>query len=116
MSKEIWERHNYTNHDIGMIINGEIKRIEDVLEEGKLKLQEINLLIDRLTIEKDNDEVYLRLSDSVHTAFNESDGYCDIILGEEVYHYSNRFEADGITFVKPSANFFSCLISSTCSS
>ena len=20
----IWERHNYTNHDIGMIINGEI--------------------------------------------------------------------------------------------
>lgn len=92
---------------VRMIINGEIKRIEDVLEEGKLKLQELNLLIDRLTIEKDNDEVYLRLSDSVHTAFNESDGYCDIIFGEEVYHYSNRFEADGITFVKPSANFFS---------
>jgi excinuclease ABC subunit A len=92
---------------VRMIINGEIKRIEDVLEEGKLKLQELNLLIDRLTIEKDNDEVYMRLSDSVHTAFNESDGYCDIILGEEVYHYSNRFEADGITFVKPSVNFFS---------
>ncbi len=92
---------------VRMIINGEIKRIEDVLEEGKLKLQELNLLIDRLTIERDNDEVYLRLSDSVHTAFNESDGYCDIIFGEDVYHYSNRFEADGITFVKPSANFFS---------
>ena len=51
----------------------------------------------------------MRLSDSVHTAFNESDGFCDIINveDEEVFHYSNRFEADGITFVKPSANFFS---------
>lgn len=93
---------------VRIIINGEIKRIEDVLDEGKLKLQELNLLIDRLTIEKDNDEVYMRLSDSVHTAFNESDGYCDIITSEgKIYNYSNRFEADGITFVKPSANFFS---------
>jgi excinuclease ABC subunit A len=44
----------------------------------------------------------------VHTAFNESDGFCNIINAEgEVFYYSNRFEADGITFVKPSANFFS---------
>ena len=93
---------------VRIIINGEIKRIEDVLDEGKLKLHELNLLVDRLTIEKDNDEVYMRLSDSVHTAFNESDGYCDIITSEgKIYNYSNRFEADGITFVKPSANFFS---------
>ena len=93
---------------VRIIINGEIKRIEDVLDEGKLKLQELNLLIDRLTIEKDNDEVYMRLSDSVHTAFNESDGYCNVITSEgKIYNYSNRFEADGITFVKPSANFFS---------
>lgn len=93
---------------VRIIIEGEIHRIEDVLEEKKLKIKEINLLIDRLTIEKDNDEVYMRLSDSVHTAFNESDGFCDIINAEgEVFHYSNRFEADGITFVKPSANFFS---------
>lgn len=94
---------------VRIIIEGKIHRIEDVLEEKKLKLKEIDLLIDRLTIEKNNDEIYMRLSDSVHTAFNESDGFCDIINveDEEVFHYSNRFEADGITFVKPSANFFS---------
>ena len=94
---------------VRIIIEGKIHRIEDVLEEKKLKLKEIDLLIDRLTIEKNNDEIYMRLSDSVHTAFNESDGFCDIINVEdgEVFHYSNRFEADGITFVKPSANFFS---------
>lgn len=94
---------------VRIIIEGKIHRIEDVLEEKKLKLKEIDLLIDRLTIEKNNDEIYMRLSDSVHTAFNESDGFCDIINAEdgEVFHYSNRFEADGITFVKPSANFFS---------
>ncbi|MEE1251734.1 MAG: excinuclease ABC subunit A, partial [Bacteroidales bacterium] len=93
---------------VRIIIEGKIHRIEDVLEEKKLKLKEIDLLIDRLTIEKDNDEIYMRLSDSVHTAFNESDGFCNIINAEgEVFYYSNRFEADGITFVKPSANFFS---------
>lgn len=93
---------------VRIIIEGKIHRIEDVLEEKKLKLKEIDLLIDRLTIEKNNDEIYMRLSDSVHTAFNESDGFCNIINAEgEVFYYSNRFEADGITFVKPSANFFS---------
>ena len=93
---------------VRIIIEEKIHRIEDVLEEKKLKLKEIDLLIDRLTIEKNNDEIYMRLSDSVHTAFNESDGFCNIINAEgEVFYYSNRFEADGITFVKPSANFFS---------
>ncbi|MEE1142205.1 MAG: excinuclease ABC subunit UvrA [Bacteroidales bacterium] len=93
---------------VRIIIEGKIHRIEDVLEEKKLNLKEIDLLIDRLTIEKNNDEIYMRLSDSVHTAFNESDGFCNIINAEgEVFYYSNRFEADGITFVKPSANFFS---------
>lgn len=93
---------------VRIIIDSQIHRIEDVLEEGREDLKEINLLIDRLTIEKDNEEVQMRLSDSVHTAFNESDGFCDIVDAEgKIYHYSNRFEADGITFVKPSANFFS---------
>lgn len=93
---------------VRIIIDNQIHRIEDVLEEGRKNLKEINLLIDRLTIEKDNEEVQMRLSDSVHTAFNESDGFCDIVDAEgKIYHYSNRFEADGITFVKPSANFFS---------
>jgi excinuclease ABC subunit A len=93
---------------VRILIDNQINRIEDVLEEGQLDFKEINLLIDRLTIDKDSEEIQMRLSDSVHTAFNESDGYCDIITSEgKIYNYSNRFEADGMSFVKPSANFFS---------
>jgi excinuclease ABC subunit A len=93
---------------VRILIDNQINRIEDVLEDGQLDFKEINLLIDRLTIDKDSEEIQMRLSDSVHTAFNESDGYCDIITSEgKIYNYSNRFEADGMSFVKPSANFFS---------
>ncbi|MEE1301318.1 MAG: excinuclease ABC subunit A, partial [Bacteroidales bacterium] len=67
---------------VRIIIDNQIHRIEDVLEEERKDLKEINLLIDRLTIEKDNEEVQMRLSDSVHTAFNESDGFCDIVNAE----------------------------------
>ena len=43
MSKEIWERHNYTNHDIGMIINGEIieyDETEELFKNPKVKKTE----------------------------------------------------------------------------
>ncbi len=65
------------------------------------------LLIDRLTIKQNNEEIYLRLSESVHTAFNESNGDCIIWSEDKQEHFSNRFERDGITFVKPTENFFS---------
>ncbi|MDR1725749.1 MAG: excinuclease ABC subunit UvrA [Bacteroidales bacterium] len=93
-----------------------IVKIEDFLQENKNKIPlnlAVSLMIDRLSVKKNDEETYLRLSDSVHTAFNEGEGYCDVIIGESNFgeknhlHFSNRFEADGMTFTKPSENFFS---------
>ena len=50
MSKEIWERHNYTNHDIGMIINGEI--IEYDIKAAGLNLAKEFGYIDKKILEK----------------------------------------------------------------
>ena len=50
MSKDIWERHNYTNHDIGMIINGEI--IEYDIKSAGLNLAKEFGYIDKRIIEK----------------------------------------------------------------
>ena len=95
---------------IRVMLNNEIKRIEELLENPVSIVETLSIVIDRISIErvKDNEELRMRLSDSVHTAFNESDGFCDVLLSNAtLMHFSNRFEADGITFVKPSENFFS---------
>ena len=95
---------------IRIMLNGEIKRIEELLENPSSKVETLSIVIDRISIEgvKDNEELRMRLSDSVHTAFNESDGFCNVLLPDgKLMQFSNRFEADGITFVKPSDNFFS---------
>ncbi|MBP3254047.1 MAG: excinuclease ABC subunit UvrA [Bacteroidales bacterium] len=86
----------------------EIVQIEDYLSNKKKKSKDdILLLIDRLTVRGDDEENYLRLSESVHTAFSESDGDCVIWSEQKQEKFSNRFECDGMTFVKPSENFFS---------
>ena len=98
-----------------LFVNGEIIRIDALLDDAdalkkyktKKAVATVQLLIDRLTVKKGDEENYLRLSESVHTAFNESNGDCTIWTDDKQEHYSNRFERDGIVFVKPSENFFS---------
>lgn len=82
--------------------------IEDIKDKPLSKNTALSIVVDRVKIGEKSEEFTMRLSDSVHTAFNESDGYCDVRLSSgEVLNFSNRFESDGITFVKPSENFFS---------
>ncbi len=86
--------------------------IEDIIT-GKEKVDPSDLLflvIDRLVTYHDAD-LKNRLVDSVHTSFLEGNGICMV---EEFYEnnskineFSNKFELDGMTFVKPSENFFS---------
>lgn len=93
---------------IRLSLSGEIKRIDELLVSPPVQREGVSIVIDRISVDKDSEDTYLRLSDSVHTAFKESDGYCLVsIQGGETLEFSNRFEADGITFVKPSDNFFS---------
>ncbi|MDR1847429.1 MAG: excinuclease ABC subunit UvrA [Bacteroidales bacterium] len=91
-----------------LYINNEPIRIDKILNDpSQIPNDDIKLLIDRLIIKHNDEETYLRISDSVHTAFNEGDGRCEVVYDGNVLKFSNRFEADGINFTKPSENFFS---------
>ncbi len=65
------------------------------------------LLVDRI-VKKDFDEDDLhRMSDSISTAFYEGEGEIYLQADEHFYHFSNRFELDGIRFEEPVPNLFS---------
>jgi len=72
----------------------------------------LNILIDRLVIDKKEEDTRARISDSLQTAFFEGDEKCIVeIIDEqditEIHTFSNRFEMDGITFEDPSVHLFS---------
>lgn len=95
---------------IRVMIDGEIIRIEEALEKEACTCKELFLVVDRLTLTPRDEDLSNRLADSVQTAFFEGHGYCIAeISGAETkrHSFSNRFEADGITFEEPSENFFS---------
>jgi excinuclease ABC subunit A len=91
---------------------GHAVKITD-LEVKKLKKEtDLYLLVDRIIVQKNDEDLSARCADSVQTAFYEGDGECVVVTsdakGKAVYHYfSNLFEEDGIAFEEPSVNFFS---------
>lgn len=100
-----------------ILVNGEMKFIEDVIgvqEEGAKKKKavkvegDIEILIDRTSVNANDEDTVFRLSDSVQTAFFEGEGDC-IVYGEGHPNltFSDRFELDGMKFTEPSVNFFS---------
>ncbi len=93
-----------------VMVKGTVMRIEDTanVELGK----EAYLVIDRVTVDASDDELKARIAESVQAAFFEGRGTCRIMVlsdsvAEKPADFSNRFEADGITFEKPNPNFFS---------
>jgi excinuclease ABC subunit A len=103
-------------------VNREIVKIEDYLQtlsaEGKKeskkkdeKKKRIYLLVDRMTAD-DSKESISRLTDSAETAMYEGDGSCLLRSYSEdgstqLYTFSTKFEADGITFQEPNDQMFS---------
>jgi excinuclease ABC subunit A len=90
---------------------GKFERIEDVLaSKTKYKADELLLLIDRLTCDKDAANIS-RFSESIETAFFEGEGDCVIrfYIDDKVesFDFSRHFEADGIQFEEPSDLMFS---------
>ncbi|MFQ9996432.1 MAG: excinuclease ABC subunit A, partial [Hoylesella buccalis] len=87
-------------------------RIDDFLADkealGKAKVDEIFLLIDRLSVD-DAKDVISRLIDSAETAFYEGRGECQLVFfpSNITYKFSMRYEADGMTFEEPNDNMFS---------
>lgn len=100
-----------------VLMNGEIRFIEELIaaeaESGKKKKQTkaedlVEILIDRTTVNPEDEDTTFRLSDSVQTAFFEGEGDCTIYAeGHGKLHFSDRFELDGMKFTEPSINFFS---------
>jgi excinuclease ABC subunit A len=103
---EILLKEGFTRVDVGE----RFCRIDELLGQKKLPpANEVLLVIDRLSCSSDKATVN-RLSDSVETAFLEGDGECIVRFwseeGIESFIFSNRFEADGITFEEPTEMMF----------
>lgn len=65
------------------------------------------ILIDRNSVQKESEDFQYRLADSVQTAFYEGEDNCILALANGEQHtFSDKFEADGITFEEPSVNLF----------
>jgi excinuclease ABC subunit A len=104
---EILQKDGFSRVEIA----GKFERIEDVLaSKTKYKADELLLLIDRLTCDKDAANIS-RFSESIETAFFEGEGDCVIrfYIGDKVesFDFSRHFEADGIQFEEPSDLMFS---------
>ncbi|MEM7383199.1 MAG: excinuclease ABC subunit UvrA, partial [Bacteroidota bacterium] len=88
---------------------GQVWFIEDVIQgQGSIDLQQpVEVLIDRLAVDRMVQEQRHRLADSIQTAFFEGHGTCLVeIVGKGRETFSDRFERDGMVFELPSVDFF----------
>lgn len=89
---------------------GEIYRIDDILSHkvSPAGYDTLALLIDRLrVVGGDDGDFTSRTLDSLRTAFEAGQGHIFCGVPERLRHFSNIFEADGITFERPTENLFS---------
>lgn len=92
--------------------NGNMERIDQLLESPKLKSKPDNcyLVIDRIVTNRENEDLPTRIADSGQTAFYEGKGVCLVMTeidGKLHYeNFSNKFELDGIEFEEPTVNMF----------
>ena len=89
-------------------MNNKMVRIEDFLKENNFdNIDNVRILIDRLKVNDKTSELVPQISDSVQTAFYEGNDSCIILVDDVEYHFSSRFEADGISFEIPTTHLFS---------
>ena len=97
-----------------VVINDEIKKVEQVLEDESIKNHEIIdatqilIIVDRV-VTNHEDETISRIADSVQTAFFEGKGICYLqeLNTNKRFEFNNRFELDGISFLEPNIHLFS---------
>ncbi len=90
--------------------NGEFINIEDLLNtKAPISPEYYRLLIDRLTVSSDKDEIS-RLTDSIETAYYEGHDECVVKIwtdeGTHELNFSKKFVADGMEFRKPNDLMF----------
>ena len=92
---------------VRILTDSGILKIAELDPKTDLKSKKNYLVIDRLIIQKDDEDLQNRAADSVESAFWEGLGTCFIQVEEELFEFSNKFEADGISFEIPSKDFLS---------
>ena len=100
---ELYEQSGF----VRVLVDGKVERIETVNTE---KATEAHLVIDRVVVDKGDDGLINRLSDSVELAFFEGHGVLSIRSfdsPETEMSFSNLFELDGMQFEEPDVHFLS---------
>jgi excinuclease ABC subunit A len=106
-----YTRVQFGDETIGIqdILEGAEKRFDLKKAAYLFNEEKLAVLIDRFVLSPNLDESdWMRLADSVNTAFYESEGECHIQMaqGATIHHFNNRFELDGITFPEPTPQLF----------
>ena len=75
----------------------------DFIPEGKFYV-----VVDRLKFEE-SDDFFQRIKDSIELSFYEGKGNCSLLILDknQKIEFSNQFNLDGMSFIKPSIHFFS---------
>ena len=100
------------NGYVRMAVDGNIVRIDDwlatVSDSSAVGASSLYLVIDRLSVDDSKDSIS-RLVDSAETAFYEGRGDLRLMVSPSglTYDFSQRFEADGMTFEEPNDQMFS---------
>ena len=100
---------------ISMLIQQGYARI--YADETTIRLDKLNgripkdyeLIVDRVIVRHNDEDFKNRLSDAVDVSLFEGGGYCQVLnlkSGERT-QFSNKFEADGLSFVEPNVHLFS---------
>ena len=90
-----------------VLSDDKIEKINNLIEKNqKVDSKNTYLIVDRIIYLDRDEDLINRITDSVETAFFEGNGECDLMIGNKKYHFSNKFELDGINFEKNSVHLF----------
>jgi len=91
-----------------LLVNDAVVSLSDVLANDIEGIDELFLVVDRLTGGIEDEETISRCADSVQLAYAEGEGSCFVIEMEGLkrHEFSNRFELDGMEFQEPSPHLF----------
>jgi excinuclease ABC subunit A len=103
------ELENLVQKGFFRIWNGkEIIDLNHGYDAKKIKLAEVKVMVDRLVINKDDEEQSQRIAQSLEQAYAEGDGYLYLMIDDEKFAAFNlHLEADGIRFEEPEPLLFS---------
>ncbi len=106
---DIWQQQGFSRlYRINEDGTGDIVRIST---NSTIEKNGVFLLVDRIVTDAEQSTLN-RFADSVQTAFFEGKGECQLIITppnateNTITVFSQRFEADGITFIEPTEHLF----------